>query len=187
MNKIDPKIIHQAAKILHQGGVIAYPTEAVFGFGCDPFNEDAITRILLLKQRSIKKGFILIASEWSQLESLTAPIDPKAFARVKASWPGPVTWVFPARPNVPFWIRGQHTTVAVRITQHPIASALCKKFGKAIVSTSANTEGSPPLRDAKVLKMTFGDKVDFIIPGKVGTSHRPTMIKDAISGEILRE
>ena len=175
-----------AITALRQGGVIAYPTEAVYGLGCDPYNVDAITRILLLKQRSIKKGFIVIASEWDQLASWVEPIAPPALARVFASWPGPVTWVFPATPEVPLWVRGQHTTVAVRVTDHPIAKALCHQFGKPIISTSANIEGHPPIRDAALVKMAFGNKVDVIVSGQVGNSHQPTQIRDAITGKIVR-
>jgi len=184
MTNYDP--LNEAITHLRVGGVIAYPTESVYGFGCDPFNPDAVTRILLLKRRSIKKGFIVIASDWEQLEPFVEPIDPQALAHVFASWPGAITWAFPATPDVPIWVRGQHTSVAVRITNHPIAKSICERFGKPIISTSANIEGHPPVCNAKMLDMTFGEKVDFIVDGKVGDSHRPTEIRDAITGEVLR-
>lgn len=186
MGEKNTKGLDEAVTCLRNGGVIAYPTEAVYGFGCDPFNIDAIMRILQLKQRSISKGFIVIASDWQQLKHFVEPIEPRALAHVFASWPGPITWLFPASSEVPEWIHGKHTTIAVRVTNHPIAKKLCERFGDAIVSTSANVEGHPPMRDEKMLRMTFGDKIDKILSGKVGDTLRPTEIRDAVTGEILR-
>ncbi len=178
--------VNNAIASLRHGGIIAYPTEAVYGLGCDPFNRQAIERLLKIKNRSPKKGFILIASEWKHVQRLVEPIDPKALARVFATWPGPVTWVFPASPEVPAWVRGEHTTVAVRITAHPIAKALCQRYARPIVSTSANTEGQPPMRDERMIRMVFGNTIDAIVAGSVGPSHRPSEIRDAITGEVLR-
>jgi L-threonylcarbamoyladenylate synthase len=178
--------IETAARTLQKGGIIAYPTEAVYGLGCDPFNVDAVAHLLQLKQRSIKKGFILIAANWQQVTHLVEPIDPKALARVFTTWPGPVTWVFPATVEVPFWVRGDHKSIAIRISAHPIVHALCEQFGKPIISTSANLTGSPSIRDEKTIQMVFGDKIDFIVSGQVGPAQRPTTIRDAISGETLR-
>lgn len=179
--------IDQAVSCLKEGGVIAYPTEAVYGFGCDPFNVDAVGRLLQIKNRSIKKGFILIASHWDQVQFLLQPIDPKALAQVFASWPGPYTWVFPATNDVPFWLRGDHTTLAVRITAHPVAKNLCDAYGGALISTSANQDGQPPIRDSRMLQMTFANDIDLIVEGALGDATRPTMIRDAITGEHLRE
>jgi len=176
----------QAAKILTDGGVIAYPTEAVFGLGCDPLNEAAVMRLLHLKNRLPDKGVILIASSWPQLQSFVQYIPPDKLAKVLDTWPGPVTWVFPASDYVPEWIRGAHTTVAVRVTAHPIASLLCKEFGKPIVSTSANIEGHEPARDEKTVQKVFNDKIDLLVSGQVGDHAKPTEIRDALTGKILR-
>src|SRR3990167_7927244 len=143
-------------------------------------------QILQLKQRAITKGFILIASSWEQVGSLVQPIGPKSLSRVFASWPGPVTWVFPSQPHVPHWIHGKHSSIAIRITDHPIAAKLCTLFAGPIISTSANIEGFPPIRDRRTLELTFNNKIDFIVPGALGSNINPTQIRDAISGEILR-
>ena len=180
------KELNDAISCLQKGGVIAYPTEAVYGLGCDPFNIDAVARILQIKRRGIKKGFILLASEWEQLEPFVESIDPPALARVFSTWPGPVTWVFPATPDTPLWIRGGHTSIAARITDHPIAKSLCDLFDGPIISTSANRTGYPPVRNEKTLRLTLGNEVDVIVPGEVGTLHQPTEIRDAITGEVLR-
>lgn len=178
--------IQEAVKILQDGGIIAYPTEAVYGLGCDPFNEAAVERLCHLKNRSEDKGFILIASAWEQLAPLINTVPPDALERAKATWPGPITWVFPASTTVPHLIRGNYPTIAVRITDHPIAHNICHAFGNPIVSTSANYEGKDPARDEETVKKIFDGKIDFIVSGFVGNLLNPTEIRDAITGKILR-
>lgn len=179
--------IHTAANIVQQGGVIAYPTEAVFGFGCDPLNENAVRRILKIKNRSEKKGLILIASAWEQIEKFTIPVEEELFTKVNKTWPGPVTWLFPASQHAPQWLTGDHDTIALRITDHPIAKALCDQLGGALVSTSVNREGEKPLRTADEAKEAFAHEVDFVVPGNVGGSETPTIIRDVRTGTIIRE
>jgi len=172
---------------LNQGKIIAYPTEAVYGLGCDPFNAHAVTKVLQLKQRSIEKGFILIAERWEQVEPLVLPIKPSALCQVLDTWPGPTTWVFPAnKDTVPKWIQGQHQGIAIRISNHPIIKALCYHFKKPLVSTSANIQGQPPICDAGTVKTTFGHQISVIIDGALGSQMRPTTIKDAITGAVIR-
>jgi len=183
---IDSTALKTALTCLKEGGVIAYPTEAVYGFGCDPFNFDAVTRLLQLKQRSVNKGLILVAANWQQIAGLVEPIPPRALAQALSTWPGPNTWVFPASAMVPNWIRGNHQTVALRVSAHPIVQELCLAYGGCIVSTSANREGEPPLRDSRTMQMMFGKQIDFIVSGKVGGQGNPTVIRDVISGDILR-
>src|SRR5262249_39568552 len=149
---------------------------AVYGLGCDPFNFKAVEKLLSIKKRSVEKGLILVAADWEQIEYLVEPIPPPALAQVLATWPGPYTWVFPARPSVPEWIRGKHPTVAVRVSAHPIVKELCQAFGSCLVSTSANKEGELPARDSRMVKILFHDEVDFVLPGPLGGESNPTMI-----------
>lgn len=183
---MDLTVLRSALQCLKQGKIIAYPTEAVYGFGCDPFNAAAVTRLLQLKQRNVEKGLILVAAEWAQVESLVEPIPPRALAQVLATWPGPYTWVFPVSATAPAWIYGQHRTIALRVSAHPVVQELCRAYGGPLVSTSANRQGEPPLRDARTLQMMFGKQIDLIIPGKVGGQTNPTTIRDAVSGQIIR-
>ena len=175
-----------AVTVLRNGGVIAYPTEAVYGFGCDPFNQTAVTKLLTLKKRNPRKGLILVASNFAQIEHLIMPIAPQLLAHVLETWPGPFTWVFPASQLVPAWIRGDHNTVALRVSAHPIVKQLCDQFCGPIVSTSANLEGELPTRDYRATHIAFKDAVDVIIKGAVGKLARPTEIRDAITNEVLR-
>lgn len=93
--------LRRAREVVWGGGVIAYPTEAVYGLGCDPLERDAAARILAIKERDAAKGFILIAAHMEQLLPFLAPLDKIAHEKLQASWPGPVTWVVPAAHDIP--------------------------------------------------------------------------------------
>lgn len=180
--------IRQAAEALRAGGVVAYPTEAVFGLGCDPRNEAACLRLLRLKQRSPAQGVLLIGADFAQVAPWIdlAAVPATALARVQASWPGPHTWIFPAAADVPGWIRGEHPGIALRVTDHPIAAALCRAFGGALVSTSANRHGEAPARDAATVRAMFGGRLQAVLEGSLGGLEQPTPIRDAIDGSWLR-
>ncbi len=174
-----------AIKALTQGELIAYPTEAVWGLGCDPFNEQAVLNLLALKQRSVSKGLIVIGSSWEQLRALTADISPEQLNIVLASWPGPSTWVFPIA-SVPSWLSGDHPSIALRVTAHPIAKALCEAFGP-LVSTSANLAGQSPALTKDDVEAQFGAQIGLLVSGALGGLTRPTPIRDALTGQVLRE
>ncbi len=118
-----------AAAWVARGGLIAYPTEAVYGLGCDPENGHAVRRLLALKARPEHKGLILIAADWAQLEPYVRGLGQTAMAAIHATWPGAVTWLLPARRETPRWLTGEHQTLAVRVTAHPLAAALCRQWG----------------------------------------------------------
>lgn len=183
---MSPWHLRRACRHLWQGGVIAYPTEAVYGLGCDPLNPEAVERLLALKQRPMAKGLILIASDFEQLQPYLLPLSPELEGRVAGSWPGPVTWLLPARPEVPAWLRGEHTSLAVRVTAHPLAAELCRTFGGPVVSTSANISRRPPARSPLDVQRIFGDSLDYILHGPLGEQARPTEIRDGLSGRIVR-
>ena len=179
--------IAHAARVVNDGGVIAYPTEAVYGLGCDPLDADAVARILDLKGRSAGAGFILIAANVGQLDGYIEPLPPERMRSINATWPGPVTWIWPASPAVPDWITGGRDSVAVRVTAHETAAALCRLSGTALISTSANKSGGRPARTPAALRRYFGDRIDFILSGPLGGRERPTAIRDARTGEVIRD
>lgn len=181
-----PFQLRTAVRLLRAGGVIAYPTEAVFGLGCDPLNEAAVSRVLAIKGRPVTKGLILIAADFADLEPFLEPLNADQQARLNATWPGPVTWLLPARPTTPRWLRGRHDTLAVRVTAHPLAAALCAAWGGALVSTSANLSGRPPARSALAARLRLGRLVDRVVPGAVGGAARPSEIRDLHSGRVVR-
>ena len=178
--------IQQAVDALKKGGVIAYPTEAVFGLGCDPRDEEAVKRIINLKGRDAGKGLILIAASFSQLEPYIKELDQQTRQELLNSWPGPVTWIVPADDSVSSTLRGKHTSLAVRVTDHPLVQQLCKKFNGAIVSTSANPAGEEPARNTQEVKNYFENKLDYVLEGETGGLDKPTEIRDALTKQVIR-
>lgn len=177
-----------AAALLRAGGVLAYPTEAVYGLGCDPHHRAAFERIFALKQRPPTQGVLLIAAEFAQVARYIdlAAVPGDVMAQVQASWPGPNTWIFPRSAAVPDWVAGAHAGIALRVTAHAPAAALCRAFGGALVSTSANPHGSPPARSAQQALDYFGDALEGVLDAPLGGQQRPTVIRDALSGAIIR-
>lgn len=180
--------IQQACQSLRTGGVIAYATEAVFGLGCDPDNEAAVQKLLRIKQRPIEKGLILIAAEWQQLIPYLDinSLSHEQLQRALDSWPGPYTWVFPAKTTTPKWLTGQFSSLAVRISIHPQVHALCQSYGKPLVSTSANLTSFPACRTEHEVRLQLGEQVDYILPGDVGTKSNPSEIRDVITNRLFR-
>jgi L-threonylcarbamoyladenylate synthase len=172
----------QAARVIQQGGIVAYATEYCFGLGCDPLNRDVVLRLLRLKRRPLKKGLIVLAAEVAQLAPYVASIPP----HVAENWPGPYTWLLPVRHDVPGWVTGRHDKIAARVTAHPQAATLCRIAGMAIISTSANRAGETPARTDREVMRRFGKLVDYILPGSVGEAPAPTPIRDAVTGKLLR-
>jgi L-threonylcarbamoyladenylate synthase len=177
-----------AAALLRRGGVLAYPTEAVYGLGCDPHDQAAFERLFALKQRPPTQGVLLIAADFAQVERYIdlAVVPVQVMAQVKASWPGPNTWIFPRTAAVPAWIAGAHAGIALRVTAHAPAAALCRAYGGALVSTSANPHGAPPARSPQRVLDYFGDALDGVLDAPLGGHERPSVIRDALSGAIIR-
>jgi L-threonylcarbamoyladenylate synthase len=175
--------ISRAADVLLGGGVIAYPTEGVYGLGCMPDDPDAVLRLLEIKQRDIAKGLILIASTAAQLEDWVDLDRRRLPAPERAR---PTTWIAPATSRVPAWIRGAHAGIAVRVTTNPVAAALCDAVDSPLVSTSANIAGRPVARNRYVLRRLFGTCVDYIVAGDCGPASGPSEIRDLTTGKVLR-
>lgn len=186
MSGQDLLTIPEAVRCLHGGELIAYPTEAVFGLGCDPGNEMAIRRLLALKERPASAGLILIADTLDRLRPFIKPVDAELETRALACWPGPVTWLFPRAEAVPDWLAGTHETIALRVTAHPVCRTLCAAFGSAIVSTSANPRQQAPARSAGEVEAYFGSALCGIVAGELGSQSRPSEIRDLATGSVLR-
>lgn len=177
-----------ASQIMHQGGVIAYPTEAVWGLGCDPLNSQAVHALLSLKQRSADKGLILIASHIKQFDFILEDLTNKQIEMMQNTWPGPVTWVVPVNKFIPYWISGDHQGVAIRVSSHPIVKSLCNIYGGPIVSTSANTHGLRAAKTQWQVKRYFksNDALDYITQGVVGKRQKPSQIFDLLTQAVIR-
>jgi L-threonylcarbamoyladenylate synthase len=178
--------IAMASRWVEAGGIIAYPTEAVFGLGCNPADPMAVTRLLAIKRRAIGKGLILVAAHWSQLQPWLRELPEQLEQRLHDTWPGPVTWLVPAADDCPPWLTGDHDTLAVRVSAHPVVRALCEELGGALVSTSANISALPPARSVLEVQLRFARLIDFIVPGPLGDRQQPTTIRDLGSGRTVR-
>jgi L-threonylcarbamoyladenylate synthase len=177
--------LKHAVDSVQRGEVIAYPTEAVYGLGCNPWNQRAVEKILAIKQRPWQKGVILIASDFTQLQEFVLPISETLMGQLSATWPGPVTWLLPAQPYVPEYLKGEHDTIAVRVTAHKQTAALCDALGHALVSTSANRAGKRPAKHAYQVSYHLPE-VDYVLPGACVGSNKPSQIRHGITGAQLR-
>jgi L-threonylcarbamoyladenylate synthase len=178
--------VDAAAALLREGGVLAYPTEGVYGLGCDPYDRAAFDRIFAMKRRPPEQGVLLIAADFEQIRNWIENVPQAALERVRASWPGAHTFIFPRSSRVPEWIAGGHAGVALRVTAHAPSAALCRAFGGPIVSTSANRHGEPPARSAADIHAAFGDEPDGVLDAPLGELDRPSPITDAVTGAIIR-
>jgi L-threonylcarbamoyladenylate synthase len=185
MQRLSPRA---AATLLRDGAVLAYPTEAVWGLGCDPFDEAAVLRLLAIKQRPVDKGVILVGGRLAHFDGLLdwSLIHHERTAEIHAQWPGPHTWIVPTGARVPRWITGAHDGVAVRVSDHPIVVALCDAFGGPLVSTSANLAGEAPAFTFGALSADVLSRVDGVVEGETGGLRAPTAIRDALTGAELR-
>jgi len=188
----DPEVsrikLQQAVRAVRSGGIIAYPTEGVFGLGCNPDNLDGVLRILELKRRKFSAGLILIAASREQLDDWIQPTVAEQERVDAESRDGAdaITWVITAGPRAAAWVTGGRSTVAVRITRHPVAAALCRAVQTPLVSTSANRHGHDPARSSLAVRRCFGTNLNYILPGRTGIRAGPTEIRDARTGAILR-
>lgn len=178
--------LESAVRAIGGGGVVAYPTEGVYGLGCLPTEDRAINRILQIKNRSWRKGLALIAMGIEQLEAFVVLPADGLRQEITASWPGPVTWVLQARRGVSKLITGGRGTIAVRVTDHPLARALCLRAGSALVSTSANRSHHAPLLTPLAVRRALGTELDYVLAGPLGGLGGPTPIRDASTGTYLR-
>lgn len=172
---------------LRQQQVIAYPTESVFGLGCDPDSESAVNTLLRLKHRSWQKGLILVVAYYAQLTNYIddSQLDDRQRACIVSRWPGPITWVLPASAKTPRWLTGQFSSLAVRVSAFEPIQRLCRAFGKPIVSTSANLSGQSPARSASEVRRQFGSTFP-VMEEAVEGQLNPSAIYNILSGTFLR-
>jgi len=181
----NPKV-RRLAKQMRAGGVCAYPTEAVWGLGCDPFNLSAVSRILALKQRSMSKGLILVAADIQQFEPFLSELSTPQYQLLLDSWPGPNTWLVPDNGVSPPWVRGRFDSIALRVSAHPMVQGLCRAFGGPIVSTSANPQGLSPATSVMAVNRYFNGMLEGIAPGLVDRAAKPSTIRDLQTGAVIR-
>lgn len=179
---------HFASHVLRQGGVIAHPTEAVWGLACDPFSEASVDYLLTLKGRPVEKGLILVSANIDHFSSLLEPLSIEMAARFREPRSRPTTWIVPDDlQQIPAWIKGSHSGIAVRVSSHPVIQELSHYFGGPIISTSANPTGKKPAMSGRDIRRYFKGELDYILSGALGGALRPSQIIDLASGKILRD
>ena len=172
--------------MLAQGGVIAYPTEGVWGLGCDPFNKAAVERLLALKGRPWQKGLIVALANQGVATALLRGLPRVRQNAIMASWPGPNTWLVPHEGLWPSWVTGDSDFIACRLSAYAVVRELARAAGGAIISTSANPAGQAPALTAQQVRRYFGRSVDLVLPGRVQGLQKPSVIRHGVTGEILR-
>jgi len=175
--------IRKAALSIKQGGIIAYPTEAVFGLGCDPYQESSVLQLLALKNRPVEKGLILVVSDLSQLDDFIEPLTDAQQQTITGS--ENTSWIVPAA-HAPYWLRGEHQSLAVRLSSHPIVRQLCDELQQPLVSTSANPAGKNPARNALQCHHYFHQQLDIILRAATGSLQQPTEIRNLLTQEVIR-
>ncbi|AJY52165.1 L-threonylcarbamoyladenylate synthase [Halomonas sp. KO116] len=175
-----------AINALREGGVIACPTEAVWGLSCDPENDEALAHLMRMKERDPAKGVILVAASIEQFQPWLSQLPLAMHAPLAASWPGPNTWLVPDNGRSHGLVRGAHERVALRVTDHPLMKALCEAFGGPLVSTSANRSGEPPAMSAAEITSIFSDEVAYVVKGELGGNAKPSTIRDLATGKVMR-
>ena len=170
---------------LKSGEVIGYPTEAVYGIGCDPWNQSSVEKIAKIKGRKKRQTFLMVASSIDQLTDL---IDiSRLSSQVKSSWPGHTTWLIKAKENVPYWLQDEQTNkVGVRVSNHPLVRELCNEYGKPIISTSANISGKEEIKNQQEFIRTFSSDINYLVDGDLGDYDKASMIIDMETNKKIR-
>jgi len=190
--KADWFLVERAAFWIGAGGIVAHATEGVWGLACNPFNPDAVKRLLEIKNRNVDQGLILIGAEKEMFVSQLSQLPATYQARIEASWPGSHTWIVPDR-SYAHVISGGRESVAVRVPGHNQARRLCEQVGHPVVSTSANISGRSAALTLLSARAIFGNRVDFYLPGRIGLEGsdkdmvgQASQISDARSLKVIR-
>jgi L-threonylcarbamoyladenylate synthase len=179
--------VQYAAEVIRAGGLVAHPTEAVWGLACDPFNEQAVSSLLNLKKRPRDKGMILVSGCVEHFYPLLDALPPELQRRFMLEAECPTTWLVPdVYDIVPPLIKGRFSSVALRLSRHPLTVALSKRLDSPLVSTSANPAGKPPAKNLREVRRYFYQDVDYLLDGRLGGYSKPSVIRDLVSGDAVR-
>ncbi len=182
-----PRQVSRVVDTLRQGGVIVYPTDTIYGLGCDIYNSKGIKRIYQVKQRDARKPFSFICSDISDVSNY-CQVSNFAYKILKRHLPGPYTFVLEATRQVPALLTTKQKTVGIRIPDNPITLAIVQELGHPLITTSANTSGDDPVNDPEEIAQRFGKSIDMVVDGGILMGDSSTVISlvdDNI--EILRE
>ncbi len=184
-----PRAIEWAVETLVEGGVIAIPTDTVYGIAASIFSQPAIDRVYAIKGRDPSKSLPVLVSSLAALERLTEPLDVRTALLLERFWPGPLTLVLPARPGLDEFLTAEDGTIGVRMPNHPLALEIIDRAGGAIACTSANRSGETPACNAGEVAASLGADIDLTLDGGITTGGVPSTVV-ALRGDamvVLRE
>ena len=176
--------IRYAAQQIKHGGVIAYPTDTIYGLGCDPYNIFAIENLNLIKQRPQNKQFILLAGHFDQIKPLTTITRAQKSQIEKAS--EPTSWVVEASGAAPMWLTNKDNTLTIRICQNDIVKKLCATLGHALISTSANISSKQPAKNNLEIRRYFGNMLNHVLASNKKLTAKPSKIIRLCDNHIIR-
>lgn len=180
---IPHKSASQAVDVLKQGGLIIYPTEGIYGIGCDALNEKSVQNVFNVKYRNNEKSFIVLCSEVVHISKL---ISDDYVQDKKLSEKEFITWIVPISKNCPQWLT-KNNKIAIRLTDHPVIKELCTGIDGPIISTSANISGKKYINNIDIISELFTDEVECIVEGNLGGEAKSSSIIDIATGHILRK
>ncbi|MDX9881360.1 MAG: L-threonylcarbamoyladenylate synthase [Prolixibacteraceae bacterium] len=175
----DPRQIRKVAEVLRNGGIIIYPTDTVYGLGCDITNARAVEKVARIKGVDVEKSnFSFICSDLSHLSDYTRPIPNPVFKIIKKYSPGPFTFILNANNNVPKYFKGKKKTVGIRVPDNNIIHEIVKELGNPILSSSVHDEDEiiEYTTDPELIEEKFADLVDLVIDGGYGGNIPSTIL-----------
>lgn len=183
-----PEVVREAVAVLRHGGVVAYPTDTVYGLAVDAFNVEAIARLYTVKQRPDDKALLLIIGEMGQLAQVAAAVSPQAEQLMAALWPGPLTLLFEPHEALPALLRGNSPRIGVRWPSAALSQQLARELGQAVTATSANRSGAPVALTAAEVERQLATSVDLILDGGRAASSAVSTVLDvvAVPPRVLR-
>jgi L-threonylcarbamoyladenylate synthase len=188
LSNIDESIVDEAVRVIKDGGVILYPTDTIYGLGCNAFDARAVARIYAIKRRPSNQPVLTLINSAAALDGLVEHITDKAKILIRTFWPGPVTFVFRAKSDVPQCILSEDGKIGIRLPKHDFCRRLCDLSAVPVLSTSANISGIPQTGKIEILKNIFAREVDLFIDAGDCNSITVSTIVDVTDREpvILR-
>ena len=174
--------IEEAAKLIAGGGLVAYPTDTVYGLGCDPFSMEAVDRLIQAKQR-VKNALPILVNSLVAAKRL-AEFNAASLRLAERFWPGPLTLILRVRERLPSSVTGDSSFVGLRIPKHATALNLAEKCGGSIIGTSANISGQPSPRTADEVMRQLGDRIDLVLDGGPSPLGKESTVAKVIGGEV---
>jgi L-threonylcarbamoyladenylate synthase len=172
------EVVERAAEVIHAGGVVAYPTETVYGLGALAFHEAAVEQVYRLKRRQRLKPLSILIGDPLELEGLVQTIPGRARALMARFWPGPLTLLFLAAGHLPSILTGRDGKLGVRVSSHPVAQELVRAVGAPITATSANRSGAPTCRTGEEVLGQLGGQLELILDGGLTPGSEGSTIAD---------